>query len=241
MFTRGFYRTFCISFHESLWYSRDHTLFIWHYIHLNKTKCMRQKKIAGIYDKVNYESVKRKWWILVKLLILSLCTGLDWDIIFFFFFHNSNYEDVFGICAETLLITQGCYSNCGAALALSQHLFCVSSHPTRYRHKGLEGGTADLSWPKGYSISLWHHAEHGCRVGRVDRLQGLGVHWSIGGEQLFFIYIMKHMTNGQATAWNIFQHCLSSEGKQKGRISQSSPWFHFISVLQQAIWISWIS
>lgn len=86
MFTRGFYRTFCISFHESLWYSRDHTLFIWHYIHLNKTKCMRQKKFAGIYDKVNYESVKGKWWILVKLLILSLCTGLDWDIIFFFFF-----------------------------------------------------------------------------------------------------------------------------------------------------------
>lgn len=53
---------------------------------------MRQKKFAGIYDKVNYESVKGKWWILVKLLILSLCTGLDWDIIFFFFFTTATMK-----------------------------------------------------------------------------------------------------------------------------------------------------
>ena len=87
----------------------------------------------------------------------ALHTGSGWDRVNFL--HSNQYGAVFRVVTKTVLITQQCFHYCWAVLADHQGflffwLFPLSTTRLGVGKKleGNTGRTADLNWPKGFSM-----------------------------------------------------------------------------------------
>jgi len=133
-----------------------------------------------------------------------MCDGFGQDRVNFLC--SSYYRAMFWICAEIVLIAQGCLRYCWAVPTQSQGLFCFSPHPTSEQAGGAEEvgrGHSWESWPQ-LAKGIFPYSTVSCSAYKAGGKKG-------GGERSEWWCLSSPVTvmrDGALLLWRWLNACL---------------------------------